>query len=159
VPPADQPLVRVDRFGCLWSSHSLPDCPGTAGASYATAGAGGVDVVGSDKGVTLWRPQPPVGYAILGDVLSSGGWVQRMPPKMGCLTAIVAFRLASCGCGLFWPLWGAAAHAFSASCLTALALLPSFAIAVLLQATASLTTRWWQWPSTVASSPTQLASA
>jgi hypothetical protein len=73
VPPADQPLVRVDRFGCLWSSHSLPDCAGTAGASYATAGAGGVDVVGSDKGVTLWRPQPPVGYAILGDVLSSGG--------------------------------------------------------------------------------------
>jgi hypothetical protein len=74
VPPADQPLVRVDCFGCLWSSHSLPDCAGTAGLSYATAGAGGVDVVGSDKGVTVWRPQPPVGYAILGDVLSSGGW-------------------------------------------------------------------------------------
>jgi hypothetical protein len=74
VPPTDQPLVRVDRFGCLWSSHSLPECAGAAGGlSYATAGAGGVDVVGSDKGVTVWRPQPPVGYAILGDVLSSGG--------------------------------------------------------------------------------------
>jgi vacuolar protein sorting-associated protein 13A/C len=71
VPAATEPLTRVDRFGCMWSSHG-PLEGWNSGQPYATAGAGGVDVVGSDKGVTIWRPQPPMGYAIVGDVLSAG---------------------------------------------------------------------------------------
>lgn len=73
VPPASQPLTRVDKFVYLWSSHGAAEGCGV-GPPYATAGAGGVDVIGSDKGVTVWRPQPPMGYALLGDVLSAGGW-------------------------------------------------------------------------------------
>ena len=70
VPAPDQPLKRVDRFSRLWCSHKAT-LDGPCG-SYSAAGAGGVDCVASDKGVTVWRPQPPVGYAILGDVLSAG---------------------------------------------------------------------------------------
>lgn len=71
VPPASQPLARVDKFVYMWSSHGAAEGCGV-GPPYATAGAGGVDVIGSDKGVTVWRPQPPIGYALLGDVLSAG---------------------------------------------------------------------------------------
>lgn len=71
VPPASQPLTRVDKFLYLWSSHGPAEGCGV-GPPYATAGAGGVDVIGSDKGVTVWRPQPPMGYALVGDVLSAG---------------------------------------------------------------------------------------
>lgn len=71
VPPASQPIARVDKFVHIWSSHGAAEGCGV-GPPYATAGAGGVDVIGSDKGVTVWRPQPPMGYALLGDVLSAG---------------------------------------------------------------------------------------
>ena len=71
VPPASQPLARVDKFVYLWSSHGPAEGCGV-GPPYAMAGAGGVDVIGSDKGVTVWRPQPPMGYALMGDVLSAG---------------------------------------------------------------------------------------
>lgn len=71
VPPASQPLARVDKFVHIWSSHGAAEGCGV-GPPYATAGAGGVDVIGSDKGVTVWRPQPPMGYALMGDVLSAG---------------------------------------------------------------------------------------
>lgn len=71
VPPATQPLARVDKFVYMWSSHGAAEGCGV-GPPYATAGAGGVDVIGSDKGVTVWRPQPPMGYALLGDVLAAG---------------------------------------------------------------------------------------
>lgn len=75
VPPANQPLTRVDKFSYLWCSH---DASGAPTATYSAAGAGGVDLLGCDKGVTVWRPQPPTGYAIVGDVLSAGeycGWL------------------------------------------------------------------------------------
>lgn len=94
VPPPDQPLARVDRFACLWSSHGPAEGAGAAGPPYATAGAGGVAVISSDKGVTVWRPQPPVGYAIVGDVLAAGtscgqlgacGWVERNNCILGTL--------------------------------------------------------------------------
>jgi vacuolar protein sorting-associated protein 13A/C len=71
VPPATQPLARVDKFVYMWSSHGAAEGCGV-GPPYATAGAGGVDVIGSGKGLTVWRPQPPMGYALLGDVLAAG---------------------------------------------------------------------------------------
>lgn len=74
VPATSQPLSRVDKFSFLWCSHEAAD---TSSTSYAAAGAGGVDLLGSDKGVTAWRPQPPTGYAIVGDVLSAGGLLEH----------------------------------------------------------------------------------
>jgi len=71
VPPADQPLARCGTYELLWSSHSVGS--GTGGPPYATAGAGGVDTMSAEKGVSIWRPQPPTGYAIVGDVITSGG--------------------------------------------------------------------------------------
>lgn len=68
VPSATQPLARCNQFEKLWASHEHA----AQGPPYARAGAGGVDVLGSDKGVTLWRPQPPMGYAVCGDVLTAG---------------------------------------------------------------------------------------
>lgn len=72
VPPATAPVVRCSSYERLWSSY----CPGPAAAAisgpWPTAGAGGVDVMAAAKGVTVWRPQPPMGYAILGDVLTAG---------------------------------------------------------------------------------------
>ena len=67
VPPVNQPLTRCGRFEWLWSSHDS-----SAAVVYSTAGAGGVDVMGSDKGITFWRPQVPMGYASVGDVLTAG---------------------------------------------------------------------------------------
>lgn len=89
VPPATQPLARVDKFVYMWSSHGAAEGCGV-GPPYATAGAGGVDVIGSDKGVTVWRPQPPMGYALLGDVLAAGR--HRLVCVLGLWTAISAVQ-------------------------------------------------------------------
>lgn len=90
VPPADQPLARVTRFACLWSSHGPAEGAG-AGPPYATAGAGGVAVIGSDKGITVWRPQPPVGYAAVGDVLAPGvGFVPRVASLVPAMPSSVS---------------------------------------------------------------------
>jgi vacuolar protein sorting-associated protein 13A/C len=72
VPNANQPLVRLDKFEKLWSSYQAGDTG--QGPPYPTAGAGGVDVMSGDKGVTVWRPQPPMGYAITGHIITAGGW-------------------------------------------------------------------------------------
>lgn len=96
VPPASQPLARVDKFVYMWSSHGAAEGCGV-GPPYATAGAGGVDVIGSDKGVTVWRPQPPMGYALLGDVLAAGTspWGVAPASKQGTYK----YRRAHCGAG------------------------------------------------------------
>lgn len=66
--------------------------------SYATAGAGGVAIMGSDKGVTVWRPQPPVGYAVLGDVLSAGEYHGRWKCALpGCPAGVVRYYSIACG--------------------------------------------------------------
>jgi hypothetical protein len=71
VPAVTQPLLRVNCFECMWSSYSWGG--GGLTGPFPTAGAGGVDVMSGAKGVTLWRPKPPLGYAITGDVLTAGG--------------------------------------------------------------------------------------
>ena len=70
VPAVTQPLLRVNCFECMWSSYSWGG--GGLAGPFATAGAGGVDVMSGAKGVTLWRPKPPLGYVITGDVLTAG---------------------------------------------------------------------------------------
>jgi vacuolar protein sorting-associated protein 13A/C len=110
-PPADQPLARVTRFACLWSSHG-PAEGGGAGPPYAiagVAGAGGVAVIGSDKGVTVWRPQPPMGYALVGDVLSAGhGQPDHQVTAIAISSGLVTFPL---GFTRVWESPGGARHA------------------------------------------------
>jgi hypothetical protein len=64
--------VRLDKFEKLWSSYQVGEHG--QGPPYPTAGAGGVDVMSGDKGVTVWRPQPPMGYAIAGHIITAGVW-------------------------------------------------------------------------------------
>lgn len=68
VPAADQPLARCDRFESVWFSRASSK----QGPPYATAGAGGVDFMASERGVTVWCPQAPHGYGITGHVLAAG---------------------------------------------------------------------------------------
>lgn len=70
VPAADAPLARCNTFESVWSSHQAS--ADKSGPPYATAGAGGVDGMAADRGVTVWCPQPPNGYAITGHVLAAG---------------------------------------------------------------------------------------
>lgn len=79
VPPADKPLVRCDMFEKLWCSHPAES---SSGPPYPTAGAGGVDVMSSEKGVTVWRPQAPMGYGIVGDVITAGRHTQLLLLRM-----------------------------------------------------------------------------
>ncbi|KIY91741.1 hypothetical protein MNEG_16223, partial [Monoraphidium neglectum] len=71
VPPPDQPLARCHTFELVWSSRGLGGGGGAA-PPFATAGAGGVDTMSSEKGVSIWRPQAPTGYAIAGDIVTPG---------------------------------------------------------------------------------------
>eukprot|EP00798_Chlamydomonas_sp_ICE-L_P025166 gene25166-10797_t len=67
LPPQDQPLSRCSKFEQLWSSAQSESSFG-----YATLGQGGVESMAEFRGVTLWRPQPPSGYIILGDMPVAG---------------------------------------------------------------------------------------
>ena len=56
--------MRCARFERVWSS-----------AAEAADGAGGAvetDAVAGERGVTVWRPQAPAGYAPLGDCITAG---------------------------------------------------------------------------------------
>ncbi|GMH39652.1 hypothetical protein BSKO_07550 [Bryopsis sp. KO-2023] len=67
VPSASQPVAKVSTFRMIWSSQdaSLDESVATRFDSSE-----GLD---RDKGyITLWRPQPPAGYGILGDVITCG---------------------------------------------------------------------------------------
>lgn len=92
VPPADKPLLKCDTYERLWSTaaaHTFGQ--GSQGGDAASGGAaggdgsagqqplalesvgmGGVDPLAGQRGMALWRPQPPQGYAILGDVPVAG---------------------------------------------------------------------------------------
>lgn len=52
------------RFVRQWASQ--PEALGAAGAVVST------HVLGNDQGLTFWRPQPPLGYAITGDCAVAG---------------------------------------------------------------------------------------
>jgi len=75
-PSLDAPVCRVATFDSVWQSHRGGPPPGPP---FATAGAGGVDLMAGERGVTVWRPQPPMGYGILGHVLASGAQRNRAP--------------------------------------------------------------------------------
>ena len=57
-------MAKCTRFSQVWSNRP----------AYATAAASSCDahVLGSERGVTFWRPQAPIGYAILGDCITPG---------------------------------------------------------------------------------------
>lgn len=73
-PAPDQPLCRCDRFERVWGSHASSRGSGGGGGGGTTLelGVGGVDAMAGERGVTVWRPQAPLGYARLGDVLAQG---------------------------------------------------------------------------------------
>ena len=58
-------MAKCTRFTQLWTNQ--PD--------HRTSAAACTDahVLGSDRGITVWRPQAPIGYAILGDCITDGG--------------------------------------------------------------------------------------
>ena len=57
-------MAKCTRFSQIWSNRP----------TYAHAAASSCDahVLGSERGVTFWRPQAPIGYAILGDCITAG---------------------------------------------------------------------------------------
>jgi vacuolar protein sorting-associated protein 13A/C len=59
-----RPLARCARFVRAWSN--APEPSGPAAAALDT------NVLGSQRGLTFWRPQPPTGYACLGDCATTG---------------------------------------------------------------------------------------
>lgn len=61
---ARRPLAMCSRFVRQWASQ--PAAAGAAGAVVIT------HVLGEDRGLTFWRPQPPLGYAIVGDCAVAG---------------------------------------------------------------------------------------
>lgn len=128
VPPPDKPLLRCDKFESLWSSRaggtwgssatlagsSTPADSASAPprATASSSGAGGLDPVAHLRGVSLWRPQAPQGYAILGDVAVPGAGAQPTAPVavMAVNSGLVAWPLgyeccwsAAEGLALWWP--------------------------------------------------------
>eukprot|EP00884_Botryococcus_braunii_P010315 jgi/Botrbrau1/19285/Bobra.0073s0028.1 len=63
-PSPDRPLARCSRFVSVWSSG------GSAGGPAGELAE--PHVIGTDSGVTFWRPQAPTGYAPLGDCITRG---------------------------------------------------------------------------------------
>lgn len=57
-------MAKCTRFSQVWSNRP----------TYANAAASSCDahVLGSERGVTFWRPQAPIGYAVLGDCITAG---------------------------------------------------------------------------------------
>ncbi len=57
-------MAKCTRFSQVWSNRP----------TYAHAAASSCDahVLGSERGVTFWRPQAPIGYAVLGDCITAG---------------------------------------------------------------------------------------
>ncbi|KAK9819963.1 hypothetical protein WJX72_004515 [[Myrmecia] bisecta] len=60
-PSADRPIAKCTTFVKLWSNSSAQ-----SGSPVDTS------VLGEERGLTFWRPQAPIGYAILGDCMTSG---------------------------------------------------------------------------------------
>lgn len=59
-----RPLARTTTFVQVWSNH--PQASGPAGAIMDT------NTLGSERGLTFWRPRLPIGYASLGDCVTTG---------------------------------------------------------------------------------------
>ncbi len=59
-----RPLARTTTFVQIWSNH--PPAVGPAGAIMDT------NILSSERGLTFWRPKPPIGYASLGDCVTTG---------------------------------------------------------------------------------------
>ena len=59
-----RPLARTTTFMQIWSNH--PQAVGPAGAILET------NPLGFERGLTFWRPRPPIGYAALGDCVTTG---------------------------------------------------------------------------------------
>ena len=59
-----RPMAKCTRFSQVCSNRP----------TYANAAASSCDahVLGSERGVTFWRPQAPIGYATLGDCITAG---------------------------------------------------------------------------------------
>ncbi|KAK9908805.1 hypothetical protein WJX75_003140 [Coccomyxa subellipsoidea] len=82
-PAPDKPLARCTRFLQLWSNH--PEKSGPAGAVMDTS------VLAAERGLTFWRPQPPIGYASLGDCVTTG----TMQPTFQVVSVAVNSGLVS----------------------------------------------------------------
>jgi len=59
-----RPLVQCARFERVWTNH--------VEAAGAAGGAVDTDAVSGERGVSVWRPQAPAGYAALGDCVTPG---------------------------------------------------------------------------------------
>lgn len=59
-----RPLARTATFTQIWSNHL--QAVGPAGAILET------NPLGFERGLTFWRPRPPIGYAALGDCVTTG---------------------------------------------------------------------------------------
>ena len=72
-----RPIAKCTRFNLIWSNRPV----------YAHAAASSCDahVLGSDRGVTFWRPQAPNGYAVLGDCITAGS---TQPTFQVCLALL-----------------------------------------------------------------------
>lgn len=77
-PPPDKPMLRCDTYERLWSSGG----GGVWGAvgPAPPPGVSRVDPAADLRGVAVWRPQPPPGYVILGDVAVPGVAAQPSAP-------------------------------------------------------------------------------
>ena len=62
---ARRPLARCARFVRTWSNAPEP-------AGAAAAAVLDTNVLGSQRGLSFWRPQAPTGYACLGDCVTTG---------------------------------------------------------------------------------------
>ena len=60
-----RPLARCGRFVRTWSN--APEPSGAAAAAVLDT-----NVLGSQRGLSFWRPQAPPGYAPLGDCVTTG---------------------------------------------------------------------------------------
>lgn len=77
-----RPLARTTTFVQVWSNH--PQAAGPAGAIMDTA------VLGTERGLTFWRPRPPIGYAALGDCVTTG----TMQPTFQVSNMLYLYQIA-----------------------------------------------------------------
>ena len=82
----------------IWSNH--PQAVGPAGAILET------NPLGFERGLTFWRPRPPIGYAALGDCVTTGTMqptyqVQRCGSQPHIQRPVLPelLRLCACSCG------------------------------------------------------------
>lgn len=67
VPGANQPLAKVSAYNLIWSSQTFMDSMNLEDVIK------GRSVFTKDQGyISFWRPRPPPGYGILGDVVTCG---------------------------------------------------------------------------------------